>query len=160
MEKILEEFIGGIVSTKKQLSESPGEYITSDQKYKLTVHEYFDDGSVSTLLRVNRKTGEVQVKMDILKFSEMSVRFWLIWGFLRNKCQSESEADLMVFPILMQQTTSPQRKELSVFYKEFNETLMTRASATNIKRSEEMFTLVSDRIVTTLTPEQEEKQQA
>lgn len=156
MEKILAEFIEGIVSTKKQLSESPGEYITSDQKNKLTVQESLPDGG-ATLLRVHRTTGEVQAKIDIFKFSDMSVRFWLIWGFLRNKCQSESEADLMAFPMLMQQTTSPQRKELSVFYKEFNETLMVRASETNIKRSEEMFTLVSDRVVSTLTPEQEKQ---
>ena len=143
------EFITQLVGSRDTLT--VGNYVSDDEKYKLSIHDTFEGASPSTMLRVHNVTGEVQLRAQILKLSEMSVAYWLIWGFIRNACNSPADADVKALPIMLAMYPSIKRSDLAQFYQEFNQQLALAPSPANVLRSEGLFELVSDQLVSGLS---------
>jgi hypothetical protein len=156
VENSLSEFISQIVSTKEQLAQNIGNYTSDDGAYNLSVFYYFENAQ-KTQIRYNSTKNQVEARIDFFKQSDLSVYFWLLWAFTRKDFQSNSEADIAVLSFVLQAFTSAKRSELADFYNEYNNIMSSNPTAANVKRSEDVFEIVSDRVVNLIEESAETK---
>jgi len=128
-------------------TDSPSRYASTDKKFIFSVQNRLDGVSEKVYLQYGKTTGELRLRTAFFKFSEMTVYFWLFFGFVRNSTATADEADNVALSALFAAYPNSTRKEYTLFYTEYNKQLEANPTEENIKRSAILFEKVTDKIM-------------
>ena len=151
LEKDLLDFARHIVKMKRQYSQKENKYVYAG-KYTVTVYNVVGYDK-RLMIRVGMDTGQVQVKKDLLAFSDFGVFFWIVWGLIRIKAEDEAGADVVALAAALAEYRTATNNEINAFYLEYNRIMELCPTEKNLKRSEYVFDKISTKLINNLAGE-------
>ena len=141
-------FASVLVRDKEKYSDAIGSYEYKGLLFSIC-DMFYENRNELTYIRVY-SNGEVRVRKAIFYFCDISLFFWIVWGFVRIEAGSEAEADKIAFQVVVDRFQNANNKEFNKFYSEFIDTVNACPTQANVERAEEMFERVTDRIMSSL----------